>query len=299
MGRIFDIQRFCIHDGPGIRTTVFLKGCPLRCAWCHNPEGLEPFNQVMYYFEKCISCGVCSEICGSGAHSFKNGIHLFDTSKCTSCMKCTNDICPAEALKPAGCEISVDDIMKTVLRDKCFFDESKGGITISGGEPFLQPNFAIEILKAAKKEGLHTAVETSGATSENIIKSAASFVDLFLYDYKITGEEEHKKYTGVSQTAILHNLNVLNSLNSNIILRCPVIPGINTNEKHYKAIGNLTKELKNIKKVNVMPYHSIGVGKYEKIGMSPPFSTQTMNYKSAIEIKEKIQQFSSVEVEVI
>lgn len=299
MGYIFDIQRFCIHDGPGIRTTVFFKGCPLRCQWCHNPEGLETGCQLMYSFEKCIACGSCVNICKSNAHRINNGKHFLELSKCSSCMKCTKEICPAEALKPAGIKKSAESIIHEVLSDIKFFNESGGGLTLSGGEPFFQPDFALEILKKAKDHGLHTAVETSGMTSSEVISAAVKYTDLFLYDYKITGEEAHKKFTKVSQKPIIENLNQLNTLAANIILRCPIIPGINTTDEHYMAIGDLTNKYKRILKVNLMPYHSIGVGKYEKLGMKSPFSAQTMNYDTANKIKNEVQKYCSVEVEII
>lgn len=299
MGYIFDIQRFCVHDGPGIRTVVFLKGCPLRCKWCHNPEGLESYPQILYNFEKCISCGLCASVCKNSCHVISDGIHIYDISKCTSCMECSKNVCPAEALKAAGYERSTESIIKDVLADRNFFDESGGGMTLSGGEPFFQPEFALDLLRAAKKEGINTAVETSGATSSKVIEEAAKYVDLFLFDYKITGEDAHKKYTGVSQVPISENLAKLNALSANIILRCPVIPGINTNTEHYEAIGELTKRFKNIKKVNIMPYHAIGVSKYEKIGKKSPFSAQTMNYADANDIGNQIRKFSTVDVEII
>lgn len=299
MGYIFDIQRFCIHDGPGIRTTVFLKGCPLRCKWCHNPEGLEKYPQVMYSPDKCISCGLCSAVCGREAHKTVENTHEFDISKCTSCMKCTDNICPAEALKAAGCEMSAESIIKAVLDDVNFFSESGGGLTLSGGEPFFQPDFTLELLKLAKKEGLNTAVETSGFALESAVKEAAKYTDLFLFDWKISKEEKHIEYTGVSQKKIETNLSLLNSLSANIILRCPIIPGINTEENHYKTVGELTKRYKSIEKVHVMPYHSIGVGKYGKVGKNAPFSAPTMKYAEANETANSIRRFSSVEVEIM
>ncbi|MBE6686061.1 MAG: glycyl-radical enzyme activating protein [Ruminococcaceae bacterium] len=297
-GCIFNIQRFSIHDGPGIRTNVFLKGCPLNCLWCHNPEGLDPKPQIKYSPEKCIGCAECLKVCEPKGHKVENGIHTLDFSRCIACMKCAEN-CPAGAVERDGEEKSVEEIIDTVLRDKSFYEKSGGGMTLSGGEPLYQGEFALGILKAAKQQGIHTAVETCGMTSSDIMKSVAPYVDLFLYDYKATGEEEHKRLTGASQRQILLNLNLLEKLNANVILRCPIIPGINDNEEHYRGIAEVANKHKNINEINIMPYHSLGNSKRKKLGLAVTYEAETMKQATAKIIKEAIEKYTEKEVKVV
>ena len=296
-GCIFNIQRFSVHDGPGIRTNVFLKGCPLRCIWCHNPEGLSASRQIKYSPDKCILCGDCAEVCDYGGHLFENRIHMLDFSRCVSCMKCAA-VCPSDAIETDGIIKTVDEIIFEVLRDKCYFESSGGGMTLSGGEPFYQPEFALDLLKAAKKYDINCAVETCGMAQTEVFEKAAPFVDTFLFDYKATGDELHQKVTGASQKQILKNLEVLAKLRANVILRCPIIPGINDNAAHYKGIAE-TAETYNIKEINIMPYHSLGNGKRQKLGMSIEFSAETMRYDEASIIKQQIEKFTNLTVKII
>ena len=297
-GCIFNIQRFSIHDGPGIRTNVFLKGCPLNCIWCHNPEGLSPAPQIKYSPEKCIGCGECTKVCEPKGHKVENGMHTLEFSRCIACMKCTEN-CPSGAVERDGEEKSVEDIIATVLRDSSFYEKSGGGMTLSGGEPLYQPEFALELLKAAKAKGIHTALESCGMTSAENIKKVAPYVDLFLYDYKATGEEEHKRLTGASQRQILENLCLLEELNANVILRCPIIPDVNDNDTHYRGIAELANKHKNINEINIMPYHSLGNSKRRKLGLDPLYEAETMKVSRAKEIKEAIGKYTGKEVKVI
>lgn len=296
-GYIFNIQRFSVHDGPGIRTNVFLKGCPLRCIWCHNPEGLSRERQIKYSPDKCIGCGDCAVACLYGGHLFDSKIHLVDFTRCTGCMNCA-DVCPSNAIETDGIIKTVDEIIDEVVRDRSFFESSGGGMTLSGGEPFYQPDFALAILKAAKDKGINCAVETCGMAPSDVFAKAASFVDLFLFDYKATGEDLHKKVTGSSQKQILKNLELLCELDANIILRCPIIPGINDNEDHYKGIAEIAEKY-NIKEINLMPYHSLGNGKRQKLGMEIEFSAETMKYEVAEYIKKRIEKYTDKIVKVI
>lgn len=263
-GTIFNIQKFCVNDGPGIRTTVFLKGCPLKCIWCHNPESQSAKSEIMFYKDKCVNCGRCAAVCPNGCHSFENGTHIFDRKNCVRCFLCTKTGC--EALEKVGRKISTDEVINDVLKDKIFYDNSGGGLTLSGGEPLYQYDFSLEILKKAKESGLHTAIETCGFTSEERIKEISKYVDLFLFDYKETNSELHRKFAGIDNTDILKNLKLLDEIGKDMILRCPIIPGFNAREEHFKGICDTTNKFKNILHIELEPYHSLGESKYISLG---------------------------------
>ncbi|MBE5040683.1 glycyl-radical enzyme activating protein [Ructibacterium gallinarum] len=265
-GTVFNIQRFCVNDGPGIRTTVFLKGCPLKCVWCHNPESHKAEPELMFYKNKCVNCGRCVVMCKSGCHSLCNSSHIFDRHKCIKCFECTKTNC--NALEKVGHEISSDDIITEVMKDKIFYDNSGGGITVSGGEPLFQFDFLLDILKKAKAHGLHTIIETCGFTTQIRIKQISEYVDLFLFDYKETDAKLHKEFTGFDNIIILNNLKTLNSMGKSIILRCPIIPGYNDREEHFNGIANIADSMENIVHIEIEPYHSLGSAKYDSLGMN-------------------------------
>ena len=294
---ILNIQHFSIHDGPGIRTNVFLKGCPLRCLWCHNPEGLEAYPEVEFEGMKCIGCGACG-ICEHGCHTFsaEEG-HLYDRTACERCGKCI-ERCPAVALKLAGTTQTVDEVMTKVMADKPFYDKSGGGMTLSGGEPLYQPAFALALLQEAKNRGLHTAVETSGFASESVFTSILPYTDLLLLDYKVTGEENHRKYTGVPQAPILANLERANAAGVDVVLRCPLIPGINMDETHYKAIAALADTYEHIIRVDLEPYHTLGTGKLSRLGKEEGFVTEMPEKELMEQIRQQIQQMCTKPVAV-
>ncbi len=250
-GMIFDIQRFSVHDGPGIRTTVFMKGCPLRCRWCHNPEGLSPRPQLQFFREKCVGCGSC-----------QTRTQLSDARHC-----------PADALKVCGREVDEAEVLSEIRKDRIFYAD-KGGVTFSGGECLLQADFVAAVLSRAKAEGLHTAIDTSGYVSRSEIEKTVDFCDLYLYDVKCFTPCVHKEYTGVDNGLILQNLKRLSEIGKDIWIRIPVIPGFNDNEKEMTAIADLVSSLSSVRRVTFMPYHTLGASKYRTLGMACPYSTE-------------------------
>lgn len=265
MGIVFDIQRCCYHDGPGIRTVVFLKGCQLRCAWCHNPESFRKAPQLRFLRHKCVSCGVCAEKCANEVHSFENGAHKVDFSKCAACGACAES-CPAGALEILGKEMSAEEVMATVLRDRAYYDMSGGGLTVSGGEPTFQPEFLLELLALAKEAGLHTCLETNGYIPKKTLEPLTGLVDLFLLDYKITDPSALQSYTGASGDLWNCTLETLQRKGKAVILRLPVIPGINDAEEHFREAARLKQAHPCIREIQIMAYHSVGADKWEQLG---------------------------------
>jgi glycyl-radical enzyme activating protein len=265
-GLVFDIQRASLHDGPGIRTTVFLKGCPLNCLWCHNPEANTFSRQLFFYYEKCARCGDCAAVCPEAVHHVSPETHEIDFEKCNFCGKCVEE-CPQNALKIVGAEMSVEDVLGEVRADQDFYAYSGGGITLSGGEPLAQFPFSMELLKQCQELGIHTCLETSGYAPQKQLLKILAYVDLLLLDYKITGAEAHQKYTGVSNETILANLDAAYQAGTPIILRCPIIPSINDTAEHFQAIYDLEKKYPGLQGIEILPYHDMGNNKRTSIGV--------------------------------
>lgn len=266
-GRIFDIQRFSIQDGPGIRTTVFLKGCPLRCTWCHNPEGISVNPVLSYLADRCIACGKCMGKCPEGALvKSGGGKAAIDRMRCTLCGVCA-EACAPKAFEMVGRETTTEKVMDVVLRDRDYYAASGGGLTISGGEPLFQPAFAEALLRTAKGHGLHCVVETSGYAPWRVFDRIMPLVDLFLYDYKETDPELHRSFTGQSNELIRNNLRALHAAGAPILLRCPMIPEYNARREHLDGIAAQAKELTNLRGVELLPYHRLGRPKLNRFGL--------------------------------
>lgn len=271
------IQRFSVHDGPGIRTTVFLAGCPLSCFWCHNPETQLPKPQLMLSPETCIGCGKCLEVCPSGAHTAFDGKHIIDRTICRSCFVCA-DNCVGGALSVSAKYMTVKEIMKPVLSDAAFYSVPQnepiealriaGGLTLSGGEPLMFPDNALLLLSAAKQYRISTAVETCGQFDSSRLDEIAELTDVFLWDFKDGVNERHRKNTGVSNEHIIRNLLAADKFGIPIILRCILISGVNNDEAHLNAISDIYSKLKNCAKVQLLPYHPYGGVKYSALGRS-------------------------------
>lgn len=261
--RVTEIQRFCMHDGPGVRTTVFLKGCPLRCRWCHNPEAQSERSEILFYPSKCISCGLCAHVCPRGVHTVGDR-HDLAREKCAACGTCAEH-CPAGALALSGHDMPIGEILSTVERDRAFYGD-RGGVTLSGGEPFLQGEAALALLSACKAQGLSTAVETCGYGDPETFRAAVPLVNLFLWDIKDTDRERHRAFTGVYNDLILSNLTLVAKAGARVRVRCILVNGVNTNTAHYRAVAEIAASVQNLDGVELIPYHAYGGGKATFLG---------------------------------
>jgi pyruvate formate lyase activating enzyme len=266
-GIVFDIRKFSTQDGPGIRTTVFLKGCPLDCWWCHNPESQSRSVGRMQRLSRCQSCGACAEACPENAVTMTTQGPQTDETLCTLCGICTQS-CYSEAREIIGHEMSVSAAMQSIRSDVTFYDESHGGVTFSGGEPLLQPEFLLALLQACRAEDIHTALDTSGYAPWQVIQRVLPYVNLFLYDLKTMDEASHRKYTGVSNRLIVQNLEHLSAEGAPIVLRLPLVPGINDDLDNLNAVARLAAGMPSLKHIDLLPYHSSAAGKYEGLKMT-------------------------------
>lgn len=266
-GTIFNIQKYSIHDGPGIRTIVFLKGCPLRCQWCSNPESGEVGLQIVFNQNLCVDCGACLHICRQGAIRKDDRFgQVIDRHACNMCGECVRH-CPTRALKSIGKMVTVEEVIHEVLKDTIFYRKSGGGVTLSGGEPFEQADFTAELLRRLKHERVSTAVETCGAVPFKNIEPSIDNVDLFLYDIKHMNSEMHRRYTGKDNTCVLENLKELNRLEKHIWVRVPLIANVNDDAENMDRVFTMCRDLESVERVELLPYHEYGVGKYAQLGI--------------------------------
>ncbi len=257
---ITDIKRFAVHDGDGIRTTVFFKGCPLQCLWCHNPESIKKEREIAFFAHKCTSCGACADLCS--AHTIAKE-HHFDRTKCTQCTRCT-EICPSGALVSYGKEMTVDEVFETVLQDRIFYESSGGGVTLSGGECLLYPDFCRALLAKCKEAGISCAIDTCGAVKWEAFRTVIPFTDLFLYDIKALDEKVHLACTGASNRLILENLLRLDEMWCKTEIRIPYVPSCN--DKELPAIADFIRKLHHVIRVRILPYHNFATSKYFALG---------------------------------
>lgn len=296
---VFNIQTYCIHDGPGIRTTVFVKGCPLRCLWCANPESNEARPQLMTYISKCTGCGRCALVCKKRAIYMKSGENkvyaVTDRNQCVECGKCV-EVCPAEARELAGKMMTVSDALQKVLEDKLFMEGSGGGMTISGGEALAHPGFSAALFRAAKENGIHTAIETSNFAAIEVINEVYQYVDLALCDIKHMDSVQHRQYTGVPNDVILKNIkHIYHNLHIPVIVRIPVIPGCNDNAVNINATARFVHdELGKDVKVHLLPFHYLGESKVESLGRKVTFQCEVPENAHMEALKRIVESFEVV-----
>ena len=296
-GLVFNIQRFSVNDGPGIRTTVFLKGCPLHCKWCHNPESIAPVKELILRDDRCVRCGDCFALCKNGAIRKVNGSFSTIRDACVECGECI-EVCSAEAREITGKEMDISEVMKEIEKDVIFYEQSGGGASFSGGEPLLQHEFLLSLLEACKGKGIHTVVDTTGFTSPGILQTISPFVDLFLYDLKAMDERKHAEYVGVTNSLILSNLKRLSAWGKKVVVRMPIIPGVNDAPADIQQAGAFVASLGNVDEIHLLPYHLTGVEKYRRVGTEyemPQAVPPSADDMSAI-VKELRRYVSSVSI---
>lgn len=292
-GTVFNIQKFCIHDGDGIRTCVFLKGCPLRCIWCHNPESLDRTPTLSFNKNKCSSCGRCLSKCS--ARTIDNGALKIDRNQCIRCGKCVES-CLNDANEIIGKEMTTGEVLNEVIKDKIFYDTSGGGLTITGGEPSYQPDFTLELLAMAKEENISLAVETCGIGSRDFYKKAADLGTTFLFDIKCIDSNRHKELTGTHNNHIISNLHYLMNRGADIIIRLPLVPDCNDSDEDIAKLCEFLNENRGrYRYAELMPYHTLGIGKAEKLG-----ATSSYNHESATdnEISRWLSLFDSHNIDI-
>lgn len=289
-GLVYNIQRYSIHDGPGIRTIVFLKGCPLRCIWCCNPESQFTSQEVIFNPMKCIGCGRCLEVCPTGTAELYLKEDYFGAKRlCNNCGKCV-EVCPSSARELIGNYMSLDEIMKEIENDIPFYRNSGGGVTLSGGEPLIQASFVSLLLKKCQEKGINTAVETAGYVKWENFKKVIQYVDIWLYDIKHLNNKKHKELTGVGNELILENISKIAALKKEIIIRVPIISDCQDSLEEVESIAEFARSLK-IKEVHLLPYHRLGESKYSQLGrnyklkgITPPTESSIFRLKEIVEL---------------
>ena len=287
--KIFEIKRFAVHDGDGIRTTVFFKGCPLKCVWCHNPESICAKSELAYLAHKCISCGECVSVCPTGAHTLDNGLHAFQREKCIACGKCA-ELCLGNALTFYGKETTVDELLPLLLKDKDFYNRSGGGVTLSGGECLLYADFCAELLKRLQEQGVNTAVDTCGFVSKTALDKVIPYTNVFLYDIKALDSATHIRCTGQDNAQILQNLLYLDSCGCKTEIRIPFVPDYN--DKEISAIGNFLQNLNNLTGVRVLAYHNLAGSKYESLQEENTLPPRLPTSEEMLRAKGILESFS-------
>jgi pyruvate formate lyase activating enzyme len=267
-GLVFDIKKFALHDGPGIRTTVFLKGCPAACRWCHNPESLRPYPEVVFFASKCIGCGRCAAACPAGAVRFDGSGRRYDRDACRLCGACA-EACYAEATVIQGRRVTVAEVIEEVEKDRPFYDNSGGGMTVSGGEPMYQPVFTQALLEEAKARGVNTVLDTAGLTPWPALERALAWVDLLFYDLKHMDAAQHERLTGVRNDQALENARRVMARQTPWVVRVPVVPTCNDTEENFAAMADFLRPAgASLRYVEFLPYHGLGEGKWERLGMA-------------------------------
>ncbi|MBR2376439.1 MAG: glycyl-radical enzyme activating protein [Clostridia bacterium] len=287
--KVFEIKKFAVHDGDGIRTTIFFKGCPLKCVWCHNPEGLSSKTQLAYYSHKCINCFECVKICPNNAHIINNGIHEYVAKNCINCGKC-EEICLGNAIKIYGKDYTVDELLKIVLEDKVFYDNSGGGVTLSGGECLLYANFIKDLFIKLKNHGINTAVDTCGFIGKDQIDKIIDYTDVFLYDFKAYTSKTHKNCTGQSNDIIIKNLEYLDKKGKNIEIRIPYVP--NYNDFEIEDMIKYLNGIKNITKIRILPYHNFSTAKYQSLNYENTMPSVVPTNEEIENIKNTLRKIS-------
>lgn len=295
-GYVTEIQKFSVHDGPGIRTIVFLKGCPLKCLWCQNPETQYACSEIKFDIGKCIGCLKCIKECPENAITLKNKMLVTDKKLCIVCGKCTEK-CYSGAREIVGKIYTCDEVYEIVNQDKVFYKNTGGGVTLSGGEPLFQWEFSVALLKKCKENGINTAIETCGFAKWEHFEAVLRYTDFLLYDIKIVDAELHKKYTGQSNELILSNLYAASKINHNIVIRLPLIPGINDDEENLKTTARIAKEV-NALEVHLLPYHEIGVGKYKTLGRRYLLRNITISSKEEVTRAKEIMESEGIEINI-
>lgn len=291
-GNVTDIQRFCLNDGPGIRTCVFFKGCNLHCSWCHNPETIDHRTELHFYEKNCIGCGKCTEVCPAGAQQMLHQLHFFDRSKCIRCGACAS-VCYAGAMAVSDKKMSVDDIMREIVQDKIYYDYSGGGVTLTGGEVLCQASFAAELAKACRSEHISVGIESNLCMPFESLQQLLPWIDLVMLDIKLFGSAEHKKWTGMDNHLLLSNIRKLSECNIPMIVRTPLIPGATDSDENLLSIAEFLSHQKNIRYYELLNFNPLGESKYKSLQKPNPFEdARPLPQQRLNEILELLKPFN-------